>query len=257
MATRINAPSMPAADVTPSMTAPVPGVGPVPPPRVNDHVMNKMMDMDKKRVMAGIEDAVKRTNNMPGRHVSDNDKLPVIHNGGGTTIVGAKHLMRETSRGNAIIKPGKDEPVVEGVSDGAASLKPEDKTASIQMPSPPPEADYAAPGYISIVYDKGELGLSDALQGDIRGKVLPLLKKDPAAKLQIQAFASDAGGSHNSRQRSLARGLAVREYLIGQGISQDRLDIHAMGMQSDRDPIDRVDFVVVAPAPTPASPKNL
>jgi outer membrane protein OmpA-like peptidoglycan-associated protein len=249
MATRIEAPGMPKAEIAETPSTSVPGSGAVPPPHVTgDHVMNKMMNMDKDRVMAGIEDAVKRTNKLPGaRHLSDKDAL-VIHGTGTTAIVGAGHLMRQTSKGHAIIAPSDGEPGAEGVSDTAAPLRPKDKTASIQIPTPPPEADYKRPGYISITYDKSQLGLNDSLQADINGRVLPLLKKEPGARLQIQAYASDSGENHNSRQRSLARGLAVREYLIDQGISQDRLDIHAMGMQSDRDPLDRVDFVIISPA---------
>lgn len=99
-------------------------------------------------------------------------------------------------------------------------------------------------GPLSVPYDASQISMNPKLQKQIDAKIVPMLKKDRALRVQIQAFASEiAQDKHTSRQRSLARGLAVRAYLLGLGIEPERLDVRAMGSQSDIDPLDRIDFV--------------
>ncbi len=68
----------------------------------------------------------------------------------------------------------------------------------------------------------------------------------PDMRLQLRAYAqSDDGGQSSARRMSLSRGLMVRSYLIDKGIKPVRLDVRAMGTESDSGPIDRVDLVFV------------
>jgi outer membrane protein OmpA-like peptidoglycan-associated protein len=46
-----------------------------------------------------------------------------------------------------------------------------------------------------------------------------------------------------ARRLSLSRALAVRTYLIDQGIRSTRMDVRALGATADQGPLDRVDIV--------------
>jgi outer membrane protein OmpA-like peptidoglycan-associated protein len=72
------------------------------------------------------------------------------------------------------------------------------------------------------------------------------LKGDEEARLQIVAYASggDDAGSQ-ARRLSLSRALAVRSYLIDQGVRSTRMDVRALGNKSTDGPADRVDILVV------------
>jgi outer membrane protein OmpA-like peptidoglycan-associated protein len=82
----------------------------------------------------------------------------------------------------------------------------------------------------------------------------------PAAVAQIQAFAASfktragrvglksyagkpGATTSNARRLSLKRVLAVREQLLAQGISAQRLEVQALGGVRDAGPPDRVDIV--------------
>jgi outer membrane protein OmpA-like peptidoglycan-associated protein len=86
------------------------------------------------------------------------------------------------------------------------------------------------------------------LANDARTALAPVIgemNRDPAARLQLQAYASggdDQGGQ--ARRLSLSRALAVRGYLIEQGIASTRIDVRALGRASEGPP-DRVDLLMV------------
>ena len=77
-------------------------------------------------------------------------------------------------------------------------------------------------------------------------KAIAELKRDDATRLQIVAYATggDEAGSQ-ARRLSLSRALAVRSYLIDQGIRSTRMDVRALGNRSPDGPADRVDMVLV------------
>jgi outer membrane protein OmpA-like peptidoglycan-associated protein len=77
-------------------------------------------------------------------------------------------------------------------------------------------------------------------------KTIAELKRDDATRLQIVAYATggDEAGSQ-ARRLSLSRALAVRSYLIDQGIRSTRMDVRALGNRSPDGPADRVDMVIV------------
>jgi outer membrane protein OmpA-like peptidoglycan-associated protein len=58
--------------------------------------------------------------------------------------------------------------------------------------------------------------------------------------------AGDEDQSSHARGVSLARALAVRDYLSDQGIGMDRLDIRALGNTAQEEPADRVDLIPLA-----------
>jgi outer membrane protein OmpA-like peptidoglycan-associated protein len=71
--------------------------------------------------------------------------------------------------------------------------------------------------------------------------------KDKDARLQLKAYASGgADGASRAKRVSLSRGLAVRSYLIDQGMRSTQIDVRALGVVRDGGPDDRVDVAVLA-----------
>lgn len=72
------------------------------------------------------------------------------------------------------------------------------------------------------------------------------MKRDENSRLQLIAYASggDEAGSQ-ARRLSLSRALAVRSYLIDQGVRSTRVDVRALGNKVPEGPPDRVDVMLV------------
>ena len=65
--------------------------------------------------------------------------------------------------------------------------------------------------------------------------------------MRLVAYAEgDDSEASKARRLSLSRALAVRGYLIKQGIRSTRMDVRALGNKVEGGPGDRVDVVVVA-----------
>lgn len=90
---------------------------------------------------------------------------------------------------------------------------------------------------------------SAELGGDTRqrlDRVVEALKNDPNRRIELTAYADAPGDSPSrSRRLSLSRALAVRSYLIEQGVRSTRIDVRALGNAVQDGPADRVD---IAPA---------
>ncbi len=140
------------------------------------------------------------------------------------------------------------------------SEAPEPEAAEAAESPPPPPAPVepvetqtaaAVPGVevdgdMSIMFEGESAELSD----EARGKLLTLaqdLLSDQSKRIQLLAFASDTDGSASrARRLSLSRALAVRAYLIEQGIESTRMDVRALGNRSTSGPPDRVDIELAA-----------
>ena len=69
----------------------------------------------------------------------------------------------------------------------------------------------------------------------------------PNARVELQAFGGAKGDKGSEARRlSLKRALAIRQVLIDDGVSSDRIDVQAMGGVDDTGPADRVDVFVKA-----------
>jgi hypothetical protein len=69
------------------------------------------------------------------------------------------------------------------------------------------------------------------------------------ARLRAQIIAYAAGtadSASQARRLSLSRALAVRAYLIERGVASTRLDVRALGHQTDGGSPDRVDIAFAA-----------
>jgi outer membrane protein OmpA-like peptidoglycan-associated protein len=82
---------------------------------------------------------------------------------------------------------------------------------------------------------------ADARQ-QLRG-IVEQLRRGSDTRLRIEGFA---GGEDANRARrlSLSRALAVRAYLMDEGLASTRMDVYARGAQAEGGPGDRVDLTV-------------
>ena len=119
------------------------------------------------------------------------------------------------------------------------SLEPPAATPPLS-PEPP-----AVPSFADLSLDF--TGNSSDLTPDARQRLDNIVAQMQEAvdnRLQVRAYASGEDGTKSSARRiSLSRALAVRSYLMDKGIKPTRVDVRAMGTETDRSPLDRVDLV--------------
>jgi len=86
------------------------------------------------------------------------------------------------------------------------------------------------------------LGALKFLAGDLNASMT-----SPNARIELQAFGGTKGDKgSDARRLSLKRALSIRQVLIDDGVSADRIDVRAMGGVDDTGPADRVDVYVKA-----------
>ena len=89
---------------------------------------------------------------------------------------------------------------------------------------------------------KSALGALKFLASDLNAAM-----NTPNARVELQAFGGTKGDKgSDARRLSLKRALAIRQVLIEDGVSADRIDVRAMGGVDDTGPTDRVDVYVKA-----------
>jgi outer membrane protein OmpA-like peptidoglycan-associated protein len=87
--------------------------------------------------------------------------------------------------------------------------------------------------------------LSANHKATIKHLIIPELKKNDKKRLLIQAYAaSQEDVLSGDRRISLSRALNVRRFLIEQGINPSRLNVRAMGAQTNKQPLDRVELII-------------
>ncbi len=93
---------------------------------------------------------------------------------------------------------------------------------------------------------KGDDSQITASMATVLQEIQHNLEKNQSMRLQLHAFATGENGNPSSARRiSLSRALSVREYLKNNGIRATRMDIRALGDRTDKNPMDRVDFIFV------------
>ena len=72
------------------------------------------------------------------------------------------------------------------------------------------------------------------------------LSREPNLRVQLFAFAAGTEtNASQARRLSLSRALAVRAVLIDSGVRSTRMDVRALGSNTNEAPLDRVDLLVV------------
>jgi outer membrane protein OmpA-like peptidoglycan-associated protein len=115
-----------------------------------------------------------------------------------------------------------------------------DATGETQTASLPPEA---LPEQMRLMFEDGSASLSDNAKSRL-DQLAGVLEENPQQRVQLMAFAQGTEDTASQARRlSLSRALAVRTYLIDQGIRSTRMDVRALGATADQGPLDRVDIV--------------
>jgi hypothetical protein len=131
-------------------------------------------------------------------------------------------------------------PAAAAAAGSAASAVPAAASAALANR---PDATTPVPGgsaRLGFVGDGAEL--TAETRGQLRG-IVEQLRKGPDARLRIEGFASGED-ANRARRLSLSRALAVRAYLMDEGLSSTRMDVYARGTQTEGGPTDRVDLTV-------------
>ncbi|MAZ75804.1 MAG: hypothetical protein CMH31_00695 [Micavibrio sp.] len=93
-----------------------------------------------------------------------------------------------------------------------------------------------------LIFDGASASLSDQKQEILKNKVIPVFA-DGDKRLNVTAFASPQSEGLNSDKRlALSRALAVRSFLIENGISSNQINIRSLGAQTTKQPYDRVEL---------------
>ena len=131
----------------------------------------------------------------------------------------------------------------------------------VKAPPPPPPATQPAPrqqvaalepgdlaeleGHkgLRLLYDAGSVQLPTA--GEVRLKALAELLTGSDDRIQLKAYGGGDDAASAARRLSLSRALAVRSFLIEQGVRSTRIDVRALGIAKDGGPADRVDVLLL------------
>jgi outer membrane protein OmpA-like peptidoglycan-associated protein len=118
------------------------------------------------------------------------------------------------------------------------------------MASAPPTSvqSAAAPGTLSrVLFSPGSADLTDGARRDLAG-LADRLGRESESRIQLLAYADGSPENESQARRlSLSRALAVRSYLIDQGIRSTRVNVQALGIKSAGGPADRVDAMAATP----------
>jgi len=110
--------------------------------------------------------------------------------------------------------------------------------------TPPAEGGAALPAGATRLLYTGE---SDDVPGDATAK-LDTIAQDLLAnqdkRIQVLSYAAGTEDTESkARRKSLARGLAIRSYLMKAGVPSTRIDVRALGNKAEGGPADRVDII--------------
>ena len=116
--------------------------------------------------------------------------------------------------------------------------------AETQTAALPPASETAGPqGSKRLIFAEGSADLDEAAKQVLRAAA-ETLKTDQNARVQLLAYASsDDDSASRARRLSLSRALAVRQFLIKEGIRSTRMDVRALGNKFEDGPADRVDIL--------------
>jgi outer membrane protein OmpA-like peptidoglycan-associated protein len=98
-----------------------------------------------------------------------------------------------------------------------------------------------------VLFSAGSADLNDGARREL-AQLADRLGRDGESRIQLLAYAEGtAENESQARRLSLSRALAVRSYLIEQGIRSTRVNVQALGIKSAGGPADRVDAMAATP----------
>ncbi len=130
-------------------------------------------------------------------------------------------------------------PVAEPPPPLAKSLTQQTATQTQTTALPPPGP---LVNQVRVLFQGGSATLSDSATAQLV-RLAKQLSRDTSARIQLLAYAKSMdGGPSKARRLSLSRALAVRTFLIDQGVRSTRMDVRALGDKVQDGPSDRVDI---------------
>ncbi|WP_051431953.1 OmpA family protein [Rhodovibrio salinarum] len=135
-----------------------------------------------------------------------------------------------------------NEPATVAESDGDAPAETtEDQGTDAPQTAALPPNDL--PDQTRLIFDGESAALSDSAKQSL-DQLAAMLADNPQQRIQLKAFAEGTEDTASQARRlSLSRALAVRTYLIDQGIRSTRMDVRALGATAQQGPLGRVDIV--------------
>ncbi|NVK20422.1 MAG: OmpA family protein [Methylocystaceae bacterium] len=104
----------------------------------------------------------------------------------------------------------------------------------------------ASESSLRVAFQSGQSKMPSSAEAELK-QLAETLRAQSDDRVQLLAYAGgDDLSASKARRLSLSRALAVRSYLIGQGIRSTRIDVRALGNKTTEEPFDRVD-VQIAP----------
>lgn len=146
----------------------------------------------------------------------------------------------------AIATP-KPSPAALTVMNTPPAIAPEPALPPAVTPAAAPAALSAMHGRAArVLFAAGASDVPDAAKGALK-TIAQRLAANGEARLQLMAYAAGGADEANQARRlSLSRALAVRTYLMEQGVRSSRMDVRALGNHLDgSDPPDRVDIMML------------
>lgn len=114
------------------------------------------------------------------------------------------------------------------------------------LTAPEPEEGLQNELVISLAFTEDNSDLSETDRQLLELKALPLLRQRPDLRVQVQAFAAAHDeGQGAARRLSLLRAIAIRSFLIDRDIDPKRIDLRALGSQTEIEPFDRADILLL------------
>ena len=135
--------------------------------------------------------------------------------------------------------PAAEEPAAHAP---AATAPPADTAAGAGAHASAPDS---GPDFLVLRFPAGAAALPPEAERPL-ARLAGRLGEDERLRLRLKAYASGGSGSASQTRRlSLSRALAVRSFLIEQGVRSTRIDLRALGDRTEDEPADRVDILVV------------
>jgi len=114
------------------------------------------------------------------------------------------------------------------------------------VPAAPLPADIPAGTEFRVVFPDDTAQTLSPADTRLLSGIAARLQQDENTRLEVLGYASGTPETNReSRRVSLERALAVRSYLIDQGVRRTRIDVRALGQTAPQSPADRVDLLLV------------
>jgi outer membrane protein OmpA-like peptidoglycan-associated protein len=131
--------------------------------------------------------------------------------------------------------------------ESALSAHEEDVTPPKEEPEKETKAPAAVPAKedLSLDFSGTDCDITPEIAQKLAG-VAAQMKENEELRLQVRAYATGEEGNRSSARRiSLSRALSVRAWLMDNGIKPSRIDVRALGAETDTGQLDRADLVFV------------